>query len=87
MLIQKVKITNPMGLEVQAAGKLCKLAMKYKSLIMMYKDGDMANAKSMLSVLGACIKAGDEIEIQCEGEDEEEALEKIVAFLEGGFEV
>ena len=34
----------------------------------------MANAKSVLSVLGACVKCGDEIEIFCDGEDEEAAL-------------
>ena len=44
-----------------------------------------ANAKSVLSVLGACIKSGDEIEIVCEGEDEEEALKALVALVENGF--
>ena len=38
----------------------------------------------MLSVLGACIKSGDEITFECEGEDENEALQGIVAAVEGG---
>ena len=43
-----------------------------------------ANAKSVLSVLGACIKSGDEIEIFCEGENEEAALAEMVKIVEDG---
>ena len=43
-----------------------------------------ANAKSILSVLGACVKCGDEIELICDGEDENEALEYLIATVEGG---
>ena len=42
------------------------------------------NAKSVLSVLGACIKSGDTIEIVCEGKDEEKALEAMVELVESG---
>ena len=43
-----------------------------------------ANAKSVLSVLGACIKSGDEITIICEGEDEETALSDMVQLVKDG---
>jgi phosphocarrier protein HPr len=43
-----------------------------------------ANAKSVLSVLGACVKSGDEIEFVCEGPDEKEALEAMVGIVEAG---
>ena len=32
----------------------------------------------------ACVKCGDEIELVCEGEDEEEALQHMVAAIESG---
>ena len=48
-----------------------------------YKDGT-ANAKSVLSVLGACVKCGDEIELVCEGEDEEEAIENLTSYIKAG---
>ena len=35
-------------------------------------------------MLGACIKKGDEIELICEGEDEDKALSEMVAAIEGG---
>lgn len=84
MVSQKVVIKNPTGLHLRPAGILCKEAMQFKSLITFRFRESIANAKSVLSVLGACIKSGDEIEFFCEGEDEEEALKTIIATIESG---
>ncbi len=84
MVSQKVIIKNPTGLHLRPAGILCKEAMNFKSLITFNFRESTANAKSVLSVLGACIKSGDEIELVCEGEDEEEALAALVTAVEDG---
>lgn len=84
MVSKLVKITNPTGLHLRPAGNLCKEAMKYRCKVTFEYSGNIANAKSVLSVLGACIKSGDEITLVCEGEDEGEALEALAAFVEGG---
>lgn len=84
MVSQKVKIINPTGLHLRPAGNLCKEAMKFQSKVTFEYRGNTANAKSVLSVLGACIKSGDEINLVCEGEDEEEALKILVAYVESG---
>lgn len=88
MVSKKVKVINPSGLHLRPAGVLCNKAMNYKSLITFeYQDKEKngtANAKSVLSVLGACVKAGEEIELCCDGEDEEEALKALVQAIESG---
>ena len=84
MLSQAIKIKNPTGLHLRPAGNLCKEAMKFKSKITFEYRGNTANAKSVLSVLGACIKSGDEITLICEGEDERKALETLIACIESG---
>lgn len=84
MVSQKITIKNPTGLHLRPAGILCKEAMNFKSLITFQYRGNTANAKSVLSVLGACIKCGDEIELVCEGEDEEKALTYLVKIIEDG---
>ena len=58
--------------------------MQYKSKITFDYSGNTANAKSVLSVLGACIKCGDEITLICEGEDEEKALDALSKYIESG---
>lgn len=59
-------------------------AIQFKSKVTFAFDGGTSNAKSVLSVLGACVKSGDEIELICEGEDEEEALKQMVEAIEAG---
>ena len=84
MLSQAITITHPTGLHLRPAGNLCKEAMKFKSKVTFEYRGNTANAKSVLSVLGACIKSGDEITLICEGEDEREALQSLIAYIESG---
>lgn len=84
MVMHTIKIMNPTGLHLRPAGNLCKEAMKYKSKITFDYSGNIANAKSVLSVLGACIKSGDEITLMCDGEDENEALSALVSYIESG---
>ena len=77
-------IIYPTGLYVRPEGILCNEAMKYQSLITFDYDGGTANAKSVLSVLGACVKCGNEIELTCEGVDEQEALDHLVTAIDSG---
>ena len=84
MVRQLVTIKNPTGLHLRPAGKLCDEAVKYESKIIFQHENTTTNAKSLLSVLGACIKCGDEVEFICEGEDEEEALQGMIQVIEGG---
>lgn len=84
MLEKNVKIKNPSGLHLRPAGILCKTAIQFKSLITFQHEHSTANAKSVLSVLGACVKSGDEIKLMCEGEDEKEAMDKLVELIESG---
>lgn len=84
MVRQKVVIKNSTGLHLRPAGILCKEAMQFKALITFTFRGNTANAKSVLSVLGACVKSGDEIEIICDGSDENEALSTMVKVIEDG---
>ena len=84
MVSQKVTIKNPTGLHLRPAGIFCKTAMMFQSKITFCLKNTSGNAKSVLSVLGSCIKMGDEIELICEGEDEEEALKTMVCIVEDG---
>ena len=85
MIKQKIKVTNPSGLHLRPAGNLCKQALMFESRIYIVFEDAKYNAKSVLSVLGACVKCGDEIEIECSGKAEAKALETIIELVESGF--
>ncbi len=84
MVSQKVVIKNPTGLHLRPAGIFCNTAVRFQSSITYRVRNTTANAKSVLSVLGSCVKAGDEIEIICSGPDEAEALEAMVMAVKNG---
>lgn len=84
MVSAKVMVKNPSGLHLRPAGVLCEEALKFDSKISFKHQHSIANAKSVLSVLGACVKANSEIELICEGEDEEKALAILKDLIESG---
>lgn len=84
MLSERVTIKNASGLHLRPAGILCNAAIRFKSTIEFQVRSSTVNAKSVLSVLGACVKCGDEIEFFCEGEDEEDALSEMLRLVAEG---
>ena len=84
MVSQKVRVKNPSGLHLRPAGVLCSTALQFKCRVRFTFREATVNAKSVLSVLGACVKEGDEISFECEGEDEDQALATMVKAVEEG---
>lgn len=82
MVSEKMIIDCPQGIHLRPAGSLCESSMRFKSEITFeLPNGRSANAKSVLSILAAGVKCGDEIVLRCNGEDEEEALQSVKATL------
>ena len=84
MVSQKITITNPQGLHMRPAGVFAKGVPKFESDVTIHFNGKDINAKSLLNIIGACIKCGSEIELECNGPDEEEALKTAVELIESG---
>ena len=80
MVSVEIQLHNPSGLHLRPAGILCKAATKFQSHVAIRT----ADAKSVLSVLSACIKTGDVITMICDGSDETEALEDLRQVIQEG---
>ena len=50
--------------------------------VIIEKDGKEADAKRIFAVMGLAVKCGQEITLKTDGENEEEAMNKLSAFLE-----
>lgn len=85
MVTRKVVVTEPLGLHLRPAGVFCEESVKFGSKIQIRKGNNLLNAKSVLGVLAARIKCGDEVELVCDGEDEQEAIDTLTRILEGDF--
>ena len=84
MVSQKITIHNPQGLHMRPAGVFAKAMAKYACDITIVNNGTRTNGKSLLNIIGACIKCGAEVEIECNGAEEEEALKTAIELIESG---
>ena len=79
---EKVILQNETGLHARPAGELAKLAATFKSDINLNVNGKTVSAKSILGIMSLGIKTNTEIEIECDGEDENKAMEEILKAFE-----
>ena len=86
MVKETFVIENETGLHARPATEIAKIAMKYKCDINLVVNGKTINAKSPLMIMSAGIKSKTELEILCDGEDEEQAIEELKTFLQSNLE-
>ena len=78
-------IKNKVGLHARPATLFVKTCKKFKSDIIICKDGECRNAKKILEVLELDVNNGDEILLIVNGEDAEDALRKLAEMIENKF--
>lgn len=84
MVSAKTTVINPMGLHLRPAQVFIKAIAPFASEVDITANGRTVNAKSIMNLMAACIKQGTEIEIQCSGPDEQEALDAALQAIASG---
>lgn len=84
MVFKKVTVQNETGLHMRFAGAFVNVIEAFDSDVFIVFNGNSYNAKSILSILSACVRFGDEIELRCVGSDEEKCLEEAVIAINSG---
>ena len=85
MLEQKIEITNVLGLHARAAAKLVSTAAAYQSQTTLEFAGQTADAKSIMAVMMLAAAKGSSINIICDGDDEQAAMDAQINLIEGLF--
>ncbi len=85
MKTEKIVLENGTGLHARPASELAKLSNKFGCNIEIVTSEKRINAKSVLAIMSAGIKTGTELEIVCEGEDEEKAMSEIIEAFNNNF--
>ncbi len=83
MTSRKLMVTNASGLHVYPARNVANAAESCSSHVTILHDNHIINAKSLLNILSAGIRCGEQIELCCEGECEREDLEKMIHVIRG----
>ncbi len=78
-------IVNTLGLHARAAAQLVQTANRFQSEVLVERDGQSVNGKSIMGVLMLAAAKGTEIQVVCEGPDAEPALAALARLIEAGF--
>jgi len=87
MIEQEIEILNKFGLHARPAAQLVQIAKQFNSNIIIEKDGEQVNAKSIMGVLMLACAKGQKIKIIANGDDEESALKALINLINDRFGV
>ena len=85
MISKTLTIINKLGLHARASSKLVSLANQYQSKITIEKDGQTANAKSLMTLMMLAASLGSVITLSADGSDQNQALESITNLIQNKF--
>lgn len=86
MIETKITIINKLGLHARAASKLVTTTSAYGCDIRAGKDGQMVDAKSIMSIMMLAASKGTELTLQFDGKDEQQACEAVTALINNRFD-
>lgn len=78
-------IKNRLGLHARAAAQLVQTANRFKSEILVEKEGLEVNGKSIMGILMLAAPQGSEISVTVNGEDEKQAMIALEQLIDDGF--
>ena len=85
MIKTNITISNKLGLHARASAKLTKLAGSYPCEVWLTKGERRINAKSIMGVMMLAAGIGSELEMETDGEQEQEAMDALVALINDKF--
>ena len=81
MIRKSVTIQNNMDMEDRPVAHLVQEASQYNSRIFIEMDDKKINAKSIMGMMSLELCTGESLTVEAEGEDEEQAVNGVEAFL------
>ena len=80
---RKEKVKNKQGLHARPAAIFVQIANKFDSDIVVQKDSEKVNGKSIMGIMMLAAEYGSAVYITASGEDAHEAMDALEALLTG----
>ena len=74
-------ITNVRGLHARASRKLAEIALRHEARVVVRREGEEADARSLMDLMMLGAGIGSEIEVEADGGDALAALDAIEALV------
>ena len=85
MIKTRTTISNKLGLHARASAKLTKLAGSFPCDVFMSNGERRINAKSIMGVMMLAAGLGSEVELETNGDREQEAMDALLALIADKF--
>ncbi|MFN4327450.1 MAG: HPr family phosphocarrier protein [Limnobacter sp.] len=85
MIQQDITISNKLGLHARASVKLTQTASKFQSEVWISKAGRRVNAKSIMGVMMLAAGKGQDVRLEADGQDEQQAIDALVDLINDKF--
>ena len=85
MKTASTQIVNKLGMHARASAKFVSLAAHFKSDVTLGRNGQHANGKSIMGIMMLAAGKGSQVELSVDGEDEDQALEALLALIVNRF--
>jgi len=86
MIEREVKVSNRAGIHARPAAMIVQTASRYDSKIMLGKDNDEINAKSIMGIITLGAGYDTVLTLRVEGSDEQEAADALATLFENRFQ-
>ena len=85
MAYAEAEIINKLGLHARASARLTQIASEFRSDVWLERNGRRVNAKSIMGVMMLAAAKGSTVNIETIGEDDEAALQAVLALIADRF--
>lgn len=86
MIEREVTVSNRAGIHARPAAMIVQTASRYDSKIMLGKDNEEINAKSIMGIITLGAGYDTVLTLRVEGSDEQEAADALAALFENRFQ-
>lgn len=86
MIEREVTVTNRAGIHARPAAMIVQTASRYESKIMLGKDNEEINAKSIMGIITLGAGYDTVLKLTAEGPDEQEAADALATLFENRFQ-
>jgi phosphocarrier protein len=76
---------NKLGLHARASARFVSMATEFESEVILRRDGQMVNGKSIMGIMMLAAAKGTELELCAEGKDEARAVEALAGLINSRF--
>ncbi|HJO10152.1 MAG TPA: HPr family phosphocarrier protein [Verrucomicrobiota bacterium] len=83
---REVAVKNQLGLHARPASMFVKMATRFKSDILVEKEGEEVNGKSIMGLMMLAAGPGSILTVTAEGSDATEAVDDLEALVNRNFE-